>query len=357
MKALALFILLCFCLSLTCGSLATPEAGEAEMVGIRTIEDLRWQRNGDWIAFTRDKYYSPSQKIYKIRADGTGLRMFNTSGDTEESPQWDPAGRLIGFHSKLSGEYKTITMNGTLSSLGIHTGCYDFLGWSPDGKYTACIAHRDNDTHALLMTPKGKEIAPIGEAGEGDWHPSGRFMVVTRSSPDLTYTHLWEIDTKTKQSRQLTFGNYSDFSPRYSPQGDLIVFYSPDRQCQVRRSSVLFIMLRDGSCMAPVMLPYKSSLVYSGADFSPNGQYLVFARGEWTPSELFTCRLDGSGLRKLTSFYPDTISGSSRANRPPGKWWIGGNATTASSRSTSIIIRNVLMPDKKMKIGAKPVMK
>ncbi|GIV16342.1 MAG: hypothetical protein KatS3mg022_1777 [Armatimonadota bacterium] len=43
----------------------------------------------------------------------------------------------------------------------------------------------------------------------------------------------------------------------------------------------------------------------SDADFSPDGQYLAFARGEYEATDLYICRIDGTGLRKLTNFYPD----------------------------------------------------
>lgn len=88
--------------------------------------------------------------------------------------------------------------------------------------------------------------------------------------------------------------------------------------------------------MYPLPLQDPDDWVHSEADFSPDGQYLVFARGKHVPINLYTCRLDGSELRRLTNYYPALIAQDPKQKKPPVVV-----ARTAAPKKTAVASRPV----------------
>lgn len=93
-----------------------------------------------------------------------------------------------------------------------------------------------------------------------------------------------------RQRRQLTL-DPDDHSPSYSADGRSIVFVGEDGA----GGSAIYVMRSDGT--------ERRLVTTDGADphFFPSGRAIAFARTVEGHSHVFTIRLDGSGLRQLTS--------------------------------------------------------
>jgi Tol biopolymer transport system component len=100
---------------------------------------------------------------------------------------------------------------------------------------------------------------------------------------------------RTKQPPRRLTTDTGDHSPSYSADGRLIVFVHDDER--TRKSSV-YVMRNDGSERKEVTL---DGLGGAAPSFFPRGQAIVFVRRVEGHSHIFTIRLDGSGLRQLTS--------------------------------------------------------
>ncbi len=291
-------------------TLATPEPGQEEFeTALETLNQVgapKWQPNGEWILFTRTSTPDGPQHIYKIRADGSGL--IAVTPEWYANPIWSPDGTMFAC---VGGTETTdipcvLDVNGNhLRFLGNHPGFLGLEGWSPDGSMIAFTTRRgDGGPYVALMSNRGEELRFVCTGHSAAWHPSGRYLIVEDCSGGL-YTNLYEVDVQTKRRRQVTFGSYNDSCARYSPDGEWIVFLSGGRWQEGTRGSEICLIRRDGSGLRVLPIDVDQSYAYTPADFSPDGQYLVFGRGKWVPTDLYICRVDGTGLRRLTHFYPD----------------------------------------------------
>jgi Tol biopolymer transport system component len=278
------------------------------------IGGVGWQRNGDWIIFERDADTPNTSIIYKIRSDGTGLTQLSINGD-ETNPVWSRDGTRIAFGTRTSSEtIWTMDANGgNRISLGEHTNLGAICCWSPDGQKIAYL--KQGEGIILIINMAGEEVAIGGGGTSADWHPGGRYMVVDRESnvPGHTYgVNLYESDLESDDYRQITTGDYLDMDPRYSPDGEWIVFVSGMRARDMGGGSSICLVRRDGSELSVLPLGDPEGWVHSSPDFSPDGQYIVFARGPEAASDLYICSRDGTELRRLTYFYPQI----GKAKRP-----------------------------------------
>ncbi|GBC95520.1 Protein TolB [bacterium HR16] len=298
--------LILFCLPLW----ATPEPGEEEfeqaMETLYQVGGAVWQPNGEWILFVRYAPDNGPSRIYKIRPDGTGLTAITP--EWYANPVWSPDSTKFACvgGTETTDELYVIDVDGNhLRSLGYHPGFLGFEGWSPDGSMIAFTTRRgDGGPYVALMTGTGEEIRFVCTGYSAAWHPSGRYLVVEDSVGNGPVTYLFEVDVQTKQRRQITFGVGCDSVPVYSPDGEWIAFLASARWQPGTRGSPICLVRRNGNDLHVLEID-EEDYAYTAPSVSPDGQYLVFGRGKWVPTDLYICRVDGTGLRKLTNFYPD----------------------------------------------------
>lgn len=296
-------MLILFCLPLG----ATPERGEEESQGLIPVECPRWQPGGQWIIYSRStSAENEISYLYRIRADGSSLTQVTT--EYTGFAIWSPDGNHILYATDDdTNPYRVIDINGTpIKSLGYHPGGDFVCAWSPDGSKIAFLVVRRDEggPYVAVMDSNGRELFFATRAFDADWHPSGQYLVI-QDVANEGHEHLFELNLSTRQRRQITFGNHDDFHPRYSPDGEWIAFVSYTRHEEAGTGSAVWLVRRDGSSLQMLQLGDDPDWDYTPADFSPDGQYLVFGRGKWVPTDLYICRVDGTGLRKLTNFYPD----------------------------------------------------
>lgn len=124
-----------------------------------------------------------------------------------------------------------------------------------------------------------------------------------------------------------------------SPDGKQIAFlFGYYNRTAARSEPRICIREVDGTVRFFAVAPWKNqSVSYRSVDWSMDGRRLLFisqgpAPGERTPSAIWSCLLDGTGLRRLTSasVSPEWMSPSPTGRRaaivqaPPGKSYFGG---------------------------------
>jgi TolB protein len=155
----------------------------------------------------------------------------------------------------------------------------EFVDVSPDGERLAVSSDRRGNKDIWLLPSSGGEMTPLATDPTPDWAP--------RWSPDgneiAFYSYrsgnrdVWVMPSRGGAARQLTSDPGNDWFPSWSPDGAQIAYGS------ARRASTLLVNAKGGE---PRPLVSDSGSV---AEWSPDGQSLVFQRG----GRLFRVARDG----------------------------------------------------------------
>ena len=147
------------------------------------------------------------------------------------------------------------------------------------------------------------------DSGWAVWSPDGKRLAFDSSRTDHTpndavpVNDVFVMKSDGSGVRTLTDSKGVSGDAAWSPNGSLIAFDS-DRGSRKGLSAV-YVMPASGGKLRRITDPGSLSSD-SKPRFSPDGTHLTFTRARGTadhaPAALFTVRLDGSGLRQLTSY-------------------------------------------------------
>ena len=184
-----------------------------------------------------------------------------------------------------------VEADGTVSVLSDRAGVARF---SPDGK--SVLFTRELALHVRRLE-EAAPMAAVPDVLDADWSPDGKSIVLARIDPEFEERHWLELyDLGSGATRRLTGRPYSDWSPRFHPSGDWILFASsrgPDG------ASALWRIGTNGKGLAQLTnLPGEPRVPTpsSRAIWSPDGQRLAFDAVEEDGSRtIWTITFSGDG--------------------------------------------------------------
>lgn len=252
-----------------------------------------WSLDGKEIAYWSWNLTSKTSDIWKMRADGTVKTKLTTDGSFKGPPMWSPRGDRIAYTGNLTGNMEIYIMNTDGSSQRQittgHTPQYwveSRVTWhpdgerlyfqvttfplpprtltkipddvafveifmidvdmeyeinltpnlhenvrsvNPDGKKLACISLRSPNYGVWVMNDDGSNQVRLTWDGEGDraprFSPDGQKIVywslAAANQPDI-----WIMDVDGSNKVRLTSNLYRDVYPSWNPDGSKIVFES-----------------------------------------------------------------------------------------------------------------------------------
>jgi WD40 repeat protein len=182
--------------------------------------------------------------------------------------------------------------------------------WSPDGQRIAYMRNAiigESEFDIFVMNEDGSEVTnltpntPEWTDGEPDWSPAGTriaFRSHRSSGGDI-----WTMAPDGSQLAQLTSGGRIDTNPRWSPDGQKLVFTRfMGPLGEAGTDFDLFVINADGTGLMQLTSDDRRT---SEADWSPDGRWIVFASGDLSQGnlplfDLFVMRADGTDRIQLT---------------------------------------------------------
>lgn len=200
---------------------------------IKQITDCQVSPNGKTIAYVLESVDRENNcyisNLWLIATSGGESRQLTTSRSRDTSPQWSPDSKYIVFTSDRSGNNQIwiISVEGgeawTLTDMP--DGAYS-PSWSPDAQRIAFLSRISEDINTNRNKPSrvirkdGKEYATdVKVIRELKYRYDTKYF-------DEKYAHIFVIPVNGGKAKQLTFGNYHDSAPVWSPDSKSIAFSS-----------------------------------------------------------------------------------------------------------------------------------
>ena len=200
--------------------------------------------------------YNGNRVLLEARGDiftlpakhGFVKNITQTSGVAERYPAWSPDGKFVAYWSDKTGEYeltvKEFEKNGeekTLTSFG--SGYRYNIYWSPDSKKLAFI---DQAMKIKIYNFDSDKVVDVDQGlymYEGalrnfsvSWSSDSRWLAYSRGI-DNRQTAVFIFDAKDNKRHKVTSGFYSDYDPRFDPEGKYL-YYITSRTFKPVYSSV-----------------------------------------------------------------------------------------------------------------------
>ena len=196
-----------------------------------------WSPDGRWIAF--ESSAESFRDLYRMDADGKGVRRLTDNREGNFEPEVSPDGRSIAFVSSRDGDAEVYVMpaaGGPARRItAFHKDDWN-PRWSPDGRRLAFLSSREGSDRIYLvnadgsatlrLTGRGQDTLPTNEQEmDPAWSPDGRQVAYT-FRPRGGNPSIRVADVAAGTWRTLSDGRGKDWMPTWSPDGRYIAFSS-----------------------------------------------------------------------------------------------------------------------------------
>ena len=204
-----------------------------DLLALKSVSDPQVSPDGKWIAHTVRRIDveadASSSQIFMASIDSGEVVQLTSDDSDASTPRWSSDGQYLAFLA-AKGDEDAVAQVWTLDLRGgeaqaytsVDQGVDDFV-WAPDGK-------------TMLLSIVDKSAAELAEeqAIEAGEEPKPLPYVIDRLQfkqdgvpyLDRSRTHLYRLDARNGEPLQLTFGDYDDASPVWSPDGKSVAFVS-----------------------------------------------------------------------------------------------------------------------------------
>jgi TolB protein len=248
------------------------------------------------------------KEIYISDYDGENQRRVTTGRTLNIAPRWSPDGRSIAYTSYRRGGANLFISNifaGTLDEVtkGDKVGENWLPAWSPDGTRLAFSSPRDGNAEIYVVNRDGSNLRRItnnpGIDTTPTWSPTGTQIAFVSDRSGAPQIYIVGADGLGLQ--KVTSESYAD-RPTWSPAPyNEIAFTS-------RTGPGNDIKVKDLASGQVRQLTFGEGTNESPA-FAPNGRHIAFMSTRSGKSQIFIIARDGKNLKQITrsgnNFQPD----------------------------------------------------
>src|ERR1700719_2294034 len=256
---------------------------------IKDAEDAQISPDGKWVAYvvtTHDaKDDKDKKRIWMVESGGEAIPLTIEEANSRR-PRWSPDGKYLGFLSERGNEKKQVWLSprggGEAEQLTKAIQDVDAFEWSPMGDRLVLVLQDPSPED--LEAAKKKEQRKADE--EQKEKKRTRPWVIDRlhfKEDEIGYldrrrTHLYVFHVADRKIKQITFGDYDDSEPAWSPDGKSIAFTSnrsaePDSNF----NSDIWIVPADSDDPAKSLVQVTTSPSEDSAPaWSPDGKTIAF---------------------------------------------------------------------------------
>jgi TolB protein len=237
------------------------------------------------------------KEIYISDYDGANQRRITINRALNITPNWSPDGRSIAYTSYRKTLPDILIANifvGTMEEPARGVGQNFLPVFSPDGKQIAFMSNRDGNSELYVMNRDGSSVRRLTDNPAIDstptWSPTGTQVAFT--SDRTGSPQIYVVGADGTGLRRLSFESYADratwspapyneiaFAARTGPGYDIKILSLADG---VTRQ----ITFGEGTNESPA--------------WSPNGRHLAFMSTRAGRSQIFTVDRDGRNVRQIT---------------------------------------------------------
>jgi TolB protein len=237
------------------------------------------------------------KEVYVTDYDGANARRITINRALNVFPNWSPDGRSIAYTSYRSGVPDILISNiyaGTMEIPTKGTGQNWLPVFSPDGTKIAFTSSRDGNPELYVMNRDGSDLRRLTNNPEIDstptWSPNGNQLAFTSGRTGTP--QIYVVGADGAGLRRISQESYADrptwspapyneiaFSARSGPGFDIKVL-------NIGTGETRQITFGEGTNESPA--------------WSPNGRHLAFMSTRAGKSQIFTVDRDGRNIRQIT---------------------------------------------------------
>jgi TolB protein len=258
------------------------------------------------LAFSSDRNREPViatvekrevKEIYVADYDGVNQRRITINRNLNLTPNWSPDARSIAYTSYASGVPDILISNiyaATMERPTKGVGQNWLPVFSPDGSRIAFTSTRDGNSEIYVMNRNGTDLRRLTNNPQIDttptWSPNGTQIAFT--SDRTGSAQVWVVGADGTGLRRITYESYADRATWSPPPFNEIAFTArtgPGNDIKILNigtGETRQITFGEGTNESPA--------------WSPNGRHLAFMSTRAGRSQIFTTDRDGRNIRQLT---------------------------------------------------------
>ena len=238
------------------------------------------------------------KEIFIADYDGFNQRRVTVNRQLNVFPSWSPDGRAIAYTSYRRGYpdiFISLIYQGTMETPTNGTGQNWLPAFSPDGTRIAFTSNRDGNSEIYVMNRDGSGLRRLTTHPAIDttptWSPSGAQLAFT--SDRTGSPQIWSVSADGLNLRRLSSESYAD-RPTWSPAPYNEIAFS------VRTGSRFDIKIYQVENGVTRQITFGEGTNESPA-WAPNGKHLAFmSTRNARASQIFVVRRDGKDVRQVT---------------------------------------------------------